>query len=140
MNDSVNPPVSIPRRIDALFDHLLATRRSPLGQPYSITDVSKATGLSVPYLSHIHHGKIAAVPFQKVELLARFFGVPLAYFSQDEPSQPLEDATEDAIRRILAEPYGRDLVLRIGDLSSRERALILQMVECAQEMADSISA
>ena len=68
-----------------LLNQLFATRLSPEGRPYTLTEVSQATGISVPYLSYVRKGTIGAVPVHRAAPLARFFGVPLDYFSQDEP-------------------------------------------------------
>lgn len=135
LNNLSDPPPDAARDISTLFDHLLATRLSLLGRPYSLTDISQATGLSVPYLSQIRSGKISAVPFEKVELLAKFFGVPLEYFSREVPP-PRSEGVEDAVHRILADHYGPDLLVHLGALNSRERALLLQMVERAHDLVE----
>ena len=74
-----------PHQFAALLNHLFATRLTPEGRPYTLTEVSKGTGLSVPYLSILRKGTIGAVPFQRVAVLARFFQVSLDYFSQEDP-------------------------------------------------------
>src|SRR5712692_5729807 len=54
-----------PSRLFAvLLNHLFATRLAPRGRPYTLTEVSKATGLSVPYLSLLRKGTIGAVSLQ----------------------------------------------------------------------------
>src|SRR5215510_2936272 len=68
-----------PNQFAVLLNHLFATRLTPEGRHYTLTEVSKATGLSVPYLSILLKGGIDAVPFQRVVILARFFQVPLDY-------------------------------------------------------------
>src|SRR5215471_20003487 len=73
------------RQFATLLNHLFATRLTPEGRPYTLTEVAKATGLSVPYLSILRKGTISAVPVQRAAALARFFHVPLDYFSQEGP-------------------------------------------------------
>ena len=53
-----------PHQFAALLNHLFATRLTPTGRPYTLTEVSKATGLSVPYLSILRKGSIDAVPVE----------------------------------------------------------------------------
>src|SRR2546428_360262 len=89
------------RQFATLLNHLFATRLTPEGRPYTLTEVSKATGLSVPYLSYLRKGTINSVPFQRVAALARFFGVSLDYFSQEAP--PTERLDEQ-VRLALAQP------------------------------------
>src|SRR5947209_3513634 len=120
-----------PNQFAVLLNHLFATRLTPEGRPYTLTEVSKATGLSVPYLSILRKGTIGSVPFQRVAALARFFGVPLDYFSQEGP--PTESLDEQ-VREALAQPLGRDLLLRAGKIGTAQRALVLQMIEHAERM------
>src|SRR5215831_19959044 len=120
-----------PNQFATLLNHLFATRLTPAGRPYTLTEVSKATGLSVPYLSILRKGTIGAVPFQRVAALARFFQVPLNYFSQEcAPTESLDEQ----VRLALAQPLGRDLLLRAGKLGTAQRALVLQMIEHAERM------
>src|SRR5438132_2985010 len=125
-----------PNQFAILLNHLFATRLTPGGRPYTLTEVSKATGLSVPYLSILRKGTIGSVPFQRVAALARFFGVALDYFSQEGP--PTESLDEQ-VREALAQPLGRDLLLRAGKIGTAPRALVLQMIEHADRVLQELS-
>jgi transcriptional regulator with XRE-family HTH domain len=115
-----------PHPFATLLNQLFATRLSPEGRPYTLTEVSQATGISVPYLSYVRKGTIGAVPVHRAAPLARFFGVPLDYFSQEEsPTEMLDDD----VREALAQPLVRELVLRVGHLSLAQRALVLEILE-----------
>lgn len=120
-----------PRQFAVLLNQLWATRLTPQGRPYTLTEVSKATGMSVPYLSILRKGTIGAISFQRVEALARFFHVPLDYFSQAEPPG---DGLDDSIQAALAKPLVRELTLRAGKIGIAQRALVLQMLEHADEV------
>ena len=120
-----------PNQFATLLNHLFATRLTPEGRPYTLTEVSKGTGLSVPYLSILRKGTIGSVPFQRVAALARFFGVSLDYFSQQ--ASPTESLDEQ-VRLALAQPLSRDLLLRAGKIGTAQRALVLQMIEHAERM------
>jgi transcriptional regulator with XRE-family HTH domain len=125
-----------PNQFAVLLNHLFATRLTPSGRPYTLTEVSKATGMSVPYLSILRKGTIGSVPFQRVAALARFFGVALDYFSQEEP--PTESLDEQ-VREALAQPLGRDLLLRAGKIGTAQRALVLQMIEHAERVLQELA-
>jgi hypothetical protein len=129
------------RQFAVLLNHLFRTRLSPEGRPYTLTEVAKATGMSVPYLSILRKGTIDAVAFQRVAALARFFHVPLEYFDQKGP--PV-DTMDDLVREALAKPLVRDVALRAGKVGVVQRALVLQMLEHAehvlQELASSAGA
>ena len=111
-----------------LLNHLFATRLTPEGRPYTLTEVSKATGLSVPYLSYLRKGTISAVPVQRAAALARFFHVPLDYFSQEGP--PVDTMDE----------LVREVALRAGKVGTVQRALVLQMLEHADQVLREITA
>lgn len=121
-----------------VFNHLLTTRRTSRGRPYTLTEISEGTGLSVPYLSNVRKGNIAAVPFERVVKLARFFGVPLEYFSSEElplPDVPSADASPP-VSSTIDEP----VLLRSGALGPEERAIVAQAIEEAKmELAEVIA-
>ncbi len=119
-----------------LLNHLFATRLSPEGRPYTLTEVSKVTGMSVPYLSILRKGNIGAVSFQRVEALARFFHVPLEYFSQEGPPADTMDAL---VQEALAKPLVREVALRAGKVGTVQRALVLQMLEHAEQVLQDLA-
>jgi transcriptional regulator with XRE-family HTH domain len=125
------------RQFAVLLNHLFATRLAPEGRPYTLTEVSKATGMSVPYLSILRKGTIGAVSFQRVEALARFFHVPLDYFSQ---AGPPVDTMDDLVREALAKPLVREVALRAGKVGTVQRALVLQMLNHADQMVQELAA
>jgi transcriptional regulator with XRE-family HTH domain len=125
-----------PRRFAALLNHLFETRLTSEGRPYTLTEVSKATGMSVPYLSILRKGTIGAVPFDRVAALARFFHVPLDYFSQEGP--PV-DTMDDLAREALAKPLVREVMLRAGKVGVVQRALVLQMLEHAEQVLQELA-
>jgi transcriptional regulator with XRE-family HTH domain len=119
-----------------LLNHLFTTRLTPEGRPYTLTEVSKGTGLSVPYLSYLRKGTISAVPVQRAAALARFFHVPLDYFSQEGPPA---DTMDDLVREALAKPLVREVALRAGKVGTVQRALVLQMLEHAEQVLKELA-
>jgi len=126
-----------PRQFAVLLNHLFATRLHPAGRPYTLTEVAKATGMSVPYLSILRKGTISAVSFQQVVALARFFHVPLDYFNQEGP--PV-DTMDDLVREALTKPLVPEVTLRAGKVGTVQRALVLQMLEHAEQVLQELAA
>jgi transcriptional regulator with XRE-family HTH domain len=126
-----------PRQFAVVLNHLFATRLTPEGRPYTLTEISKATGMSVPYLSILRKGTIGAVPFHRVEALARFFHVPLDYFSQ---AGPPVDTLDDLVREALAQPLVREVALRAGKVGLAQRALVLEMLDHAEQVLQELAA
>lgn len=124
------------RQFAALLNHLFETRLSPTGRPYTLTEVAKATGLSVPYLSILRKGTISAVSLPRAAALAQFFHVPLDYFNQEGP--PV-DTMDDLVREALAKPLVRDVALRAGKVGVVQRALVLQMLEHAEHVLQELA-
>jgi len=126
-----------PRQFAVLLNHLFATRLHPEGRPYTLTEVAKATGMSVPYLSILRKGTIGAVSFQRVVALAQFFHVPLDYFNQEGP--PV-DQMDDLVREALTKPLVPEITLRAGKVGTVQRALVLQMFAHAEQVLQELSA
>jgi transcriptional regulator with XRE-family HTH domain len=124
-----------PDRFAGRLNHLLSTRRSAEGLLYTLTEVSKATGLALPYLSTLRKGKIEKVPFKVVEIIADFFHVPLDYFSQKGPSV---DTEEILVQDALAKPLVREVLLRASCLRTPELALVLEMIDHAQRVLQEL--
>lgn len=124
-----------PHQIAVLLNHLFKTRLSPEGRPYTLTEVAQGTGLSVPYLSILRKGTIASVQFERIEALARFFHVPLDYFSQE--AAPV-DTMDDLLRDALSKPLVREVALRAGKIGMAQRALVLQMLEHADQVLQEL--
>ena len=130
------PDAQSARQFAVLLNHLFATRLTPEGRPYTLTEVSHATGLSVPYLSLVRKGAIGAVSLQRAEALARFFQVSLDYFRAEEV--PVE-TSDTPIQEALGKPLVREVALRAGKVGLAQRALILQMLEHAEQVLQELT-
>ncbi len=131
------PDAQVARQFAVLLNHLFATRLTPEGRPYTLTEVSHATGLSVPYLSLLRKGAIGAVSLQRAEALARFFQVSLDYFRAEDV--PLE-MPDPPIQEALGKPLVREVALRAGKVGLAQRALVLQMLEHAEQVLQELTA
>jgi len=133
VDDPTSPLPDESHRFADLLNHLFETRLTSRGRVYTLTEVSEATGLSVPYLSMLRKGTIVSVPFDRVAKIAKFFKVPLDYFSLPEPPPGERDLVPVGVTN--AEPRA---LLRAGDVGPMERAVILQMIEQAKDILASI--
>jgi transcriptional regulator with XRE-family HTH domain len=130
------PEAQAARQFAVLLNQLFATRLTPGGRPYTLTEVSHATGLSVPYLSLLRKGNIGAVSLQRAEALARFFQVSLDYFRAEAvPVEPPDPPVQEA----LGKPLVREVALRAGKVGLAQRALILQMLEHAEQVLQELT-
>ncbi len=146
MADTPNDPSSKPTTFSALLNYLFATRLKADGKEYSLAEVSRATGLKVPYLSNLRTGKIAMPPADRVQSLADFFGVSVGYFTGKflglppseaaQPDVPQDGELWDALRK----PLVREVALRAGAMGSSERAIILEMLDRAERLARAAEA
>ncbi|MEU7786730.1 MULTISPECIES: helix-turn-helix domain-containing protein [unclassified Amycolatopsis] len=116
-------------KIDRLF-HVV---RRPDREPYSNEEVAKAcreaTGesFSTTYLWQLRTGRRDNPTKRHLEALARFFGVPPAYFFDDEQSKKI--AEELALLGALRDAGVRDLALRAVTLSADGLDTISDMID-----------
>jgi transcriptional regulator with XRE-family HTH domain len=130
---------STPRRTLAeKLNYLFQTVREPGRREYSNEEVATAItrdqgeSISASYLWYLRTGQRDNPTIKHVNALARFFGVPVAYFVDDEASEQVE--AELAVLAAMRDTGIRDVALRaaglsaesletIGDIISRVRKL-----------------
>lgn len=78
--ESSNPPRTLREKVDYLIREVHPRGRGPYTHP----EISQATGLSTGVLSALRSGKNANPTKDTLERLARFFGVPVAFFFDDQ--------------------------------------------------------
>ena len=116
-------------KIDRLFNVV----RRPDREPYSNEEVAKAcreaTGesFSTTYLWQLRTGRRDNPTKRHLEALAQFFGVPPAYFFDDEQSRKI--AEELALLGALRDAGVRDLALRAVTLSADGLDTISDMID-----------
>lgn len=59
---------------------LFESFKKPDGTAYTMLEVSKATGVSLPTLSQLRNGKITNPQLNTLRAICRFFNIPLHYF------------------------------------------------------------
>lgn len=124
---------SFAERLDYLFKH----RRSPSGRPYKQSEVAKETGISPAYISQLRNGEVKMPSGERVQALARVFGIDPEYFTgmHFDPAQMVSSDDDAAVERALTKPLVREVALRAGELGEGERALVLEMMERASARA-----
>lgn len=119
------------------LNHLFATRRSESGRPLTLTEVSAVTGLPPSYLSMLRKGHIKDVPIERAARLSAFFGVPIDYFAP--PLHGAATAQETGLQHALEHPQVSEIAFRASALTPAGRALVLQLIERADALADALS-
>lgn len=119
------------KQLNILFDTVL----HPDGRPYTLQEVSKATGVSVGAISHMRTGRITNPQLSTIREIAHFFEVPLRYFE----TQTVEDcyallmpATEPEERRPLHEISFR--AMSLSPKAQRDILTIIKWVLAAEQM------
>lgn len=138
-----------PQRFCRVLNYLFATHRKTdvdgREKPYTLRDVAQGTGISIGYLSEARRGNIENPSIDKIELLARFFGVNPGIFLEPGPSDPAMpagggDAIPDALRHALTQPLMDQIVLRAGAFSEVERSMILEIMDKVERWGTELAA
>ncbi|HEX2619338.1 MAG TPA: helix-turn-helix transcriptional regulator [Phototrophicaceae bacterium] len=68
--------LTVAEQLRILFDEIKPSDN----RPYTLKDVSQATGISLPTLSQLRNGKITNPQLSTLRAICHFFRVPLTYF------------------------------------------------------------
>jgi transcriptional regulator with XRE-family HTH domain len=92
------------------LDELFRTVPNPeTGKEYSVRQVATACGLSHTHLSKLRSGAADDPRRSEMETLARFFSVPMRYFTDDAPAQ----AAQARLAAALGQPEVERVALRM---------------------------
>jgi transcriptional regulator with XRE-family HTH domain len=123
-----------PRRTLAQkLDRLFRTVHAPGGGEYTYREVAAAMAraggptISASYVWHLRTGLRDNPTKRHLEALADFFGVPPAYFFDDEASARIDAELEVALA--LRDPVLRRLAVRAAGLSRESLVALAEMVE-----------
>ncbi|MEA5364026.1 helix-turn-helix domain-containing protein [Amycolatopsis sp., V23-08] len=116
-------------KIDQLFHVVRRADREPYSNEEVATACREATGesFSTTYLWQLRTGRRTNPTKRHLEALAQFFGVPPAYFFDDEQSRKI--AEELALLGALRDAGVRDLALRAVTLSADGLDTISDMID-----------
>jgi transcriptional regulator with XRE-family HTH domain len=132
MADDPTPPErdakSFADRLNYLFETVHPAGRKPYSNPEVAAEISKSdVQISGAYLWLLRTGQRDNPTLRHIEALAKFFGVPAAYFLDDERA---EEVTEQ-LQLLAAARDGdvREIMMRSNDLSKPDRRTILDIIK-----------
>jgi transcriptional regulator with XRE-family HTH domain len=125
--------VDEPRSFAARLDQLLSSVHPSGRGPYTYDEVAdgiKAQGgptISAQYLNQLHRGRRDNPTKQHLEALARFFGVPVAYFFDDTAAMVIDE--EIALLTVIRDAGVKNLALRALELGPEARRSVAAIIE-----------
>jgi transcriptional regulator with XRE-family HTH domain len=132
------PPSSPMARFQARLDHLFRTVRAPDGGEYTYRQVAAGIeGLvgyktSSSYLQELRAGLRISPSMKHLHGLCAFFGVPIAYFFDEDLAARVDAQLELAAS--LRDPYVRELAVQAAGLSAEALQAITQIVRHARRI------
>jgi transcriptional regulator with XRE-family HTH domain len=120
------------RTLAQRLEYLFRTMREPGRREYSNEEVAGAITrdqgitISASYLWYLRTGQRDNPTLKHLNALARFFGVPTAYFFDDETATEVE--AELALLRAMKDARIRDVALRADGLSSESLDTIREVI------------
>lgn len=116
-----------------LIDRLLETVHPAGRGPYTYEEVAdgiRAAGgptISAQYLNQLHRGRRDNPTKQHLEALAAFFGVPVAYFFDEQQAELVDE--EIALLKVIRDAEVKDLALRTLELGPEARRSVAAVIE-----------
>lgn len=132
-------PGNLARRLERLF----ATAHPPWRGPYSTKEaaaaINEAAGtqvISYNYLYQLRRGTKTEPGHSRLAAIARFFGVPVSYFTDDEDDavRAVEQLEAQAITAALRDQGVRDVAFRAAGLSPASLAAVLSVIDNARRL------
>ncbi|MFC5825881.1 helix-turn-helix domain-containing protein [Nonomuraea insulae] len=122
-------PATLADKLDRLFD----TMHPPDRGPYSNEEVASAIRsqggptISGTYIWYLRKGERENPTIKHIEALARFFGVPPAYFLDEEIASEVD--AQLSLLNALKDTRVKDMALRVAGLSAESLATIGEVVD-----------
>lgn len=126
------------RTLAERLDYLFRTVRESERREYSNEDVAAAiirdqqVTISASYIWYLRTGQRDNPTFKHLNALARFFGVPPAYFFDDETSARVE--AELGLLAAMRDASVRDVALRASGLSAKSLDTINDVISRVREL------
>lgn len=121
--------LSLADKLDKLFEIV-----RPLGREYTFEEVARGcqeagggASFSKTYVWSLRRGRQDNPTKRHLEALAAFFGVPVAYFFDDDAAERIE--TQLALATALRNNDIRDVALRMTSLSHLDRQALLRIID-----------
>jgi transcriptional regulator with XRE-family HTH domain len=116
-------PRTLAEKVDYLFRHVHPRQRGPFTHP----EVAAATGLSTGVLSALRSGRNLNPTKDTMERLARFFGVPVAFFFDDQTTDQV--AGQIGLAAVLRDAGIARAAARLVGLSEQSVEAITMLAE-----------
>jgi transcriptional regulator with XRE-family HTH domain len=126
------------RALAERLDHLFRTVRSPTGREYRHEEVAKAiaesqaVSISPSYIWYLRTGQRDNPTFRHLSALARFFGVPPAYFFDDGVARQIE--AELALVAAMRDVGVRTVAMRAEGLSPESLRAVTSMIDRVRQL------
>jgi transcriptional regulator with XRE-family HTH domain len=114
------------QQVKILFDAV----RHEDGQPFTLQEVSDATGVSLGTIGQMRSGKINNPQLNTLRALCGFFRVPLRYFETQTAEQCYTLLTKQLLQE---QPKLNEIAFRASGLSEEAQQDILTLIKVFQE-------
>lgn len=122
------PATSFADRLNYLFETVHPAGRKPYSNPEVAAAITEAgVPISAAYLWLLRTAQRDNPTLRHIEALARFFGVPAAYFLDEERASEVTEQLE--LLAAARDADVREIMLRSSDLSKPDRMTILGIVK-----------
>lgn len=121
-------------RLQRLFD-VVARPAEQGGGRYSVAEVAEAVGVSRQHMNDLKAGKKQKPSWELVTSIAKFFGVSIVYFGEDEAAA--DYARQLELLAALQQGGVEDIALRSGQLSPQHREVLLNLAQQLSTLEDS---
>lgn len=98
----------------------------------AINDAGSGVTISASYLWQLRRGEKENPTIRHVEALARFFGVPAAYFLDDRATDEISEQL--ALLAVMRDSEVREIALRASDLSDAALKMIKNVIESTRQL------
>jgi transcriptional regulator with XRE-family HTH domain len=127
------------------LNHLFGSVMSPSGQEYSNEQVAAAMGrngvsISQSYIWQLRRQKKTNPTLKHLQALADFFGVPAAYFFDDEVTRRVDGQLEplaseqDRQEEPAEKSEIRLMAMRAGELSPSRRRQVMELIDVVYQL------
>ncbi len=121
------------------LDHLFATVHPPGRGPYTLREVADAINeaagtqlISYTYLSQLRRGQRTEPSHSRLAAIARFFGVDVRYFSDEETARRTDDELE--FLAAMRDSGVRAVAIRAAGLSDTSLQAVKALIENARKL------
>jgi transcriptional regulator with XRE-family HTH domain len=122
----MQPFLPVSEQVQILFD----VKVNSEGRPYTLQEVSKATGIGLTTVGQVRNGRIKNPQLDTVRALCLFFDVPLAYFATKSAEECYAVLTHEKSSEL--PPEMNEVFFRAAYLSKEAQQDILKVIKWAR--------